>query len=299
MSTRTTSAFVVWIRRIKGSFAATGKLACVYTARATLVPSTSTCNTARCSLSAATMITESSGMTLPLLPLCVHYQRHLRTQRSAMWIQRNTSFAACRWLLSIKLIFVEEWLRIDGSGRCLRAGCNAMHRAQHHQFRIALLQILAFKQIAQNRNVAESRKFVSNLSHPVVHEAGDHETLPVLQLKFRVGATGAERGNVKSGDRQSVREIQFTYFRYHAQMDVSVGHDHGSEPQPDSKFFKRDGNRGKTLARLDDGERELSTSQKAGFLAVYRDQVRFRKNLQKILLLQRLDHNPKVDVAAE
>jgi hypothetical protein len=35
----------------------------VCTVRATLVPSTRTCNTVRCSLSVATMTTESSGIT--------------------------------------------------------------------------------------------------------------------------------------------------------------------------------------------------------------------------------------------
>src|SRR5580698_6118654 len=199
MSTRTTSAFVVWIRRIKGSFAATGKLAWVYTARATLVPSTSTCSTARCSLSAATIITESSGMTLLLLPQNL-YRHLLCTQNHTIPIGSSASFAACRRLLSIKLIFVEERLRILRTFRRLGAGCDAMHRAQHHQFRIALLQILAFEQIAENRNVSESRKLIGNLSHSVVHEAGDHETLPVLQLKFRVRATRAQSRNVKSGD---------------------------------------------------------------------------------------------------
>src|ERR1700684_3167492 len=199
MSTKTTSAFVVWIRRTKGSFAATGKLTWVYTARATLVPSTNTCITARCSLSAATIITESSGITTLLLPQIL-YRQLLCTQNHSIPMCR-LSFAASGWLLGgVKLIFVEERLRILRSSRRLGTGCDAMHRAQHHQFRIALLHILALEQIANNRKVGESRKFVGNLSHSVVHETGDHEALTVLQFKLRVCAPRAQGRNVKSGD---------------------------------------------------------------------------------------------------
>src|SRR5580765_3708821 len=63
MSTRVTSGFAVRTRLVTGSEAATGKLAHVWTVRATLVPSTSTCSTARCSLSVATITTESSAIT--------------------------------------------------------------------------------------------------------------------------------------------------------------------------------------------------------------------------------------------
>src|SRR5580700_3663492 len=76
MSTRTTSAFAAWIRRVTGSVEATGKVAQVCTVRATLVLSTRTCRTALCSLSDATITTESSGM-LPLLPLPTHHLRKL------------------------------------------------------------------------------------------------------------------------------------------------------------------------------------------------------------------------------
>ena len=62
MSTRTTSGFAARTRRATGSEPATGKFAQVCTVRATLVPSTSTCSRARCSLSVATMTTDSSGI---------------------------------------------------------------------------------------------------------------------------------------------------------------------------------------------------------------------------------------------
>src|SRR5215475_13663889 len=62
MSTRITSGFAARTRRVTGSEPATGKLAQVCTVRATLVPSTSTCKRARCSLSVATMTTDNSGI---------------------------------------------------------------------------------------------------------------------------------------------------------------------------------------------------------------------------------------------
>src|ERR1700675_131680 len=47
-----------------GSEVATGKVAQLWTVLATLVPSTSTCRTVRCSLSVATITTESSGIAV-------------------------------------------------------------------------------------------------------------------------------------------------------------------------------------------------------------------------------------------
>src|SRR5438067_8524469 len=58
------------MRRTTGSVAATGKLAHECTVRATVVPSTSTCNTARWSLSGVTITTESSGITGPWSTCC-------------------------------------------------------------------------------------------------------------------------------------------------------------------------------------------------------------------------------------
>ena len=81
-STSTTSGLALWMRRTTGSLATTGKLAQLCTVRATLVPSTRTCKTERCSLSCATMTTDSSGMcccsiyktssTLPRLMVSSH-----------------------------------------------------------------------------------------------------------------------------------------------------------------------------------------------------------------------------------
>src|SRR6516164_1024845 len=67
MSTSTTSGLALWTRRTTGSLAASGKLLQLCTVRATLVPSTRTCNNARCSPSCATTTTESSAIALLLL----------------------------------------------------------------------------------------------------------------------------------------------------------------------------------------------------------------------------------------
>ena len=64
MSTRITSGLAARTRRTTGSPVAMGKLVQLWTVRATLVPSTSTCNSARCSLSVATMTTESSAIRI-------------------------------------------------------------------------------------------------------------------------------------------------------------------------------------------------------------------------------------------
>ncbi len=47
------------------------------------------------------------------------------------------------------------------------------------------------------------------------------------------------------------------------------------------------------------GEGKLSAGQHLGFLAIHGDHARLGQDLQKIPLLQGLDHRAKVDVAAE
>src|SRR5260370_22359800 len=108
MSTRVTSGLAVRTRRVTGSDAATGKLAQLWIVRATLVPSTSTCSTARCSLSVATITTDSSGIT-------------------------NLRFL----FAFVEPAVVQERPRILGRGRRLRTGRDTAHRAQNHKFRIA------------------------------------------------------------------------------------------------------------------------------------------------------------------
>ena len=104
-----------------------------------------------------------------------------------------------------------------------------MYRAQDHQFRIALLQALASKKIPKNRNIAQARNFVIDVGHPIIHQARDHKALPILQLKFSFSSARAKRGHGKPGDRERIGKVQGAHFRSDFQMNIAVGHDHGSE----------------------------------------------------------------------
>src|ERR1035437_4401777 len=226
ISTSVTSGLAARTRRVTGSEAATGKLAQVWTGRATLVPSTSTCSTARCSLSVATMTTESSGITT-----CG--PNSLRNSVS-LWCA-----SPIRCLVSlVELAGIQERLRIFGECRLLRVRRNASHRAQDHEFRIALLQALAAKKVAQDRNVAKAANLVIDVGHTVVHEPRDHKALSILQLKFGFGFARAKRGHGESGDGQRIGKVQGAHFRSYLQVNIPVGHDDGGELQAHAEFLE-------------------------------------------------------------
>src|SRR6202162_2322981 len=223
---KVTSGLAVRTRRVTGSEAAIGKLAQVWTGRATLVPSTSTCSTARCSLSGATITTDSSGITT--CSCLIHSET----------LSHPCPLPTCCLALLVELARIQERLRIVLPNRLLRVGRYAVHRAQDHKFRIALLQALAAKEIPQDREVAEARYFVIDVGHPVVHKPSDHKALSVLQLKFSFGFAGAKRRHGESGDGQRVSKVQGAHFRSHLQVNVPVRHDDGSELQAHAKFLE-------------------------------------------------------------
>src|SRR5579864_691165 len=188
ISTRVTSGLALRTRRVTGSEAATGKLAQVWTVRATFVPSTSTCSTARCSLSAATMTTASSGIT---------------TCSSLKFDEGLSNAAALQHtslVVLVELPSVHKRFRIRGRGRRLRVGRNAMHRAQDHECRITLLQALAAKKVSQDRNIAQTWNLVIDVGYTIVYESRNHKALPILQFKFSFSFAGAQGGHRKSGD---------------------------------------------------------------------------------------------------
>src|SRR5262249_232292 len=114
-STRTTSGLACCIRRTIGSVAAMGRFAAAWTMWATLVPSTNTCSTARCSLSVATTTTESSGIS---------NHHSLNQDQLQNWWHVNQrdlcELVSSPGGLVIKLVFVQEGLRIFWQGWWLR-----------------------------------------------------------------------------------------------------------------------------------------------------------------------------------
>src|SRR5271163_187919 len=183
-------------------------------------------------------------------------------------------------LLRVELSFFQIGLRTLRRIRRLGARRNLAHRAQYHQFRIALLIALTLEEIAQDRDIAKERKFVRYVGDAVIHEAGDDEALAVLQFEFGfrfARADGRDRG---SGDGDGIREIESADLGRDVQMDVAVRLNHGGEFKADAKLTKLNGDgRDAAGVLLCHREGKFSARQKAGFLAVERDQIWFCENL--------------------
>src|SRR5581483_3008554 len=190
MSTRVTSGFAARTRRTTGSPVAMGKLLQVCTVRATLVPSTSTCKSARCSLSVATITTESSAIASR-----VFTAESISTSTSFETASNECAGACALFVALVELVLVQKWLWVFRAGQRLRTRTDAMHGAQNHQFGVVLLQAAAAEEVSQDRNIAKSRNLVVNVCNPIIHQAGNHEALAVLQFKFGFSPARTERGH--------------------------------------------------------------------------------------------------------
>src|SRR5581483_6942646 len=280
-----TSGLAFCTRRMIGSVPATGNPTHVCTVRATLVPSTSTCSTVRCSLSVARIATASSGILALFLSL------YCRVDCSCL--------LASSALLAIELSGIHIFHRRGGTRRWCGRGRDAFRRDQHHQFRLALLLAGGLKKVTDDRDVAESRNLICQIGHAVIHETGDDEALSILHFELGVCFTRAQGGNHKAGNGEGVGEIQRAYFGLYMQMNVAVGHDLGREFQLHAEFLELNGYAHESLPGLHHGERKFAAGQEACFLAIDCNQVRLSQNLQQILLLQGLDHRTQVNIRTE
>ena len=60
------------------------------------------------------------------------------------------------------------------------------------------------------------------LGDAVVHQAGDRETLPILQIHFGFDAARRKSGNHEALESESIREIERADFRLDLQMNQAV-----------------------------------------------------------------------------
>src|SRR3979490_1860054 len=142
--------------------------------------------------------------------------------------------------LAIELIVIQIWLRIHRTFRSLDIGRNPAHRAQNHQFRVALLRAFALEEIAEDRDIAQSRYLVAKICDPVIHQAGDDEALAILQFEFSIRLARADGGDGGSGKGDGIREVQCAHFGYDMQVDVAVWLNHGGELKSHAKLTKLD-----------------------------------------------------------
>src|SRR5271165_4237611 len=154
-----------------------------------------------------------------------------------------------------------------------------MHRAENHQFRIALLRALAFEKITQDRNVAQARNLIPDVGDTIVNQAGDHEALSIAQLELGLSLASAQGRDGETRNRKRVGKIQRADLGSNREMNIAVRHDHRGEVELHAKLFERDGHGGETLSRLHDGEGELTAGEETGLLAVDGDEIRLGQNL--------------------
>ena len=111
----------------------------------------------------------------------------------------------------------------------------------------------------------------------VVDQAGDRERLPVAQLDFGFGATGLQRRNPESLERDAVVEVERAHFGPDLQADQVAG-DRRREVEADAELLEL--NRDAVRAPGDDGDREFAAGEETGFLAVVGNQVWFGQALE-------------------
>src|SRR5579871_5434943 len=244
----------------------------------------------RCSLSVATMTTDNSA-----IPTCAWLFSDLVPTPAYEIAAQDGLFL----LALIELLVVQIRLGRLGQSNRLRTGRNPVHGAQDQEFRITLLQTLAAEEGSQNRDVAESGNFAVNVGYPIVHKAGNDEALSILQLKLGFRFTCAQSGHGESGDSEGIGVIERAHLWRYFQMDVAVWRNHGRELQPHAELLKGDGDRGESVTRLHDRERELASGEKAGFFSVDGNQIRLGENLQEIFSLQSLDYGAEVDIRSK
>src|SRR6266853_3362919 len=271
------------------------------------------------------MTTESSGITVRcsvlwqadycpessrLRLLLQSYPRTFDAQFGQMgvdWagkLDRDRNTCACSLFNARRIGFIEFFgiqKRLWGRGRRwgLATRRNPPNRAQHHEFRIVFRQTLATKEVAENGDIAKAGNLVVDVGHAIVHQACNHETLSILQFKFRFCLTGAQGRNREAGNGQSIAEVEGAHFGRNLQMNVTVRHNDGSELQFDAEILEGDCNGRESLTGLDQRKWKLTASQETGFFTVDRDQIRLSQDLKQVLRLQCLNNGSEVNIRPE
>src|ERR1700691_995164 len=179
-----------------------------------------------------------------------------------------------------------------------------MHNARRHhnqQFVLALRQRPALKKLPQNRHVADPGNFVELIRHTVIEQACDGKALPIPQLHVGLHPRGGQCRNQEALDRQRVREIQRTHLRLHLQMNQPVGRQGRRKVQSHSEFLELDGDSREASAcgSLQNWKGKFAARQETRLFPRLRHQIRFRENLQHVVLFQRLDGGCKINVRPE
>src|SRR5690242_18535308 len=99
--------------------------------------------------------------------------------------------SAARSRLARRRVLLHELLREIHWRRRRCRRLNAMCRDHHHQFALGFLIALALEQISQYRDISESRNFVADVGHAIVHQTCNNESLPILDLEFGLSAACA------------------------------------------------------------------------------------------------------------
>ena len=72
----------------------------------------------------------------------------------------------------------------------------------------------------------------------VVHQSGDRERLPVLQLDFRLGAARRQRRHAEAVEHDGVREVERADLGPDLQVDQVAAEDRRREIQPHAELLE-------------------------------------------------------------
>src|SRR5689334_9659203 len=116
-----------------------------------------------------------------------------------------------------------------------------MRGDDHQQFALLTVDGVVAEERAQNRDIAQPRKFVHLGIVAGADQAADDEAFAVGQGDAGVGTAYGQRRNYRAGDAHGVGEVQFTDFRRHLQGDTVFLDDGWRQSQADTELLVLDG----------------------------------------------------------
>src|SRR5207342_1868123 len=115
---------------------------------------------------------------------------------------------------------------------------------------------------------------------------------------IRLRAPRRERRDPESLERDAVGEVERADLRPDLQSN-QIARNRRREVQPDAELLEDDRHGVVARAALHDWNRELTTGEEAGFLAVVGNEVRLGQTLEPATLFERLDDAPDAFLLVE
>src|SRR5581483_4667405 len=163
------------------------------------------------------------------------------------------------------------------------------HRAKEEQFGFIPLEAAALEKFAEDGDVTDAGNLREVDLLAVVYQPGQRETLTVAQFERRFGAAHAQPRDEEIAQLHRRAEVEARNLRVEEELNVILVNDGRREFELDPELLELHRNATRAADAGDICHREFPAGNKAGRLAVHRDQVRFGQAAQRAALLQRPD----------